>query len=235
MDKPAICIENLYHDYRGEWHIRIPHLELNFGTVYGLVGRNGVGKTSLMNLIAGEIAAMSGSINLTTQHIGHINSQTSYPGYYRIRELAALFIAQAKCKQSVWDTERFNDVLGIFSVDQATQYRHLSTGEKAGCHLAIMLAQHPSIWLLDEPTLGIDVVAINQCLSILSQTFLDDGPCVIFSTHQMYELERMTDRILVLADGEIRWQGETEALHEQEPSFRKAVEAMLQPAKEAQA
>lgn len=232
MDKPAICINNLYHDFQSQWQLRVPHLALNFGTVYGLIGRNGAGKSSLMNLIAGNGQPVQGTIQCAATSIGHINSKTSYPGYYRIHELAALFSAQAKNDLSDWDVERFNDVLAIFSIDSSTLYANLSTGEKAGCHLALMLARHPRIWLLDEPMLGIDVIAINQCLSILSQTFLDDSPCVIFSTHQMYELERLTDRILVLNNGEIHWQGDTEALHEREPSFRLAVEAILQPTKD---
>ena len=233
MDKPAISITNLKHRYQGDWHLHVPGLTLNFGHIYGLIGRNGAGKSSLMKFIAGAEQPLTGHISCASTRVGHIHPQTAYPGYLRVGQLASLFRSRSSQTQSTWDDARFTEIVNVFNVDSQQQYRNLSTGERAGLHLAIMLSQHPQIWLLDEPTLGIDVVAINHCLEILSQMFMDDQPCVLFSTHQMYELERLTDQVLILTEGRLTWHGETESLHDIEPTFRHAIEAMLQPAKEA--
>jgi len=227
MTKQAIYIEQLQHRYEGQWQLNIPSLSLAFGKIYGLIGRNGAGKSSLMRLISGDEVVSWGRVNCGTEDIGHVSNETTYPSYYRISDLENLFQLKAQHANKHWDKIRFDEIADLFNVTPSTSYKHLSTGQKAGLNLAIMLAQRPKIWLLDEPTLGIDIIAVNQCLSVLGEYFADDEPCVLFSTHHMNELERMADEVLILSDGHISWQGSIDDLHVIEPSFSSGIEFML--------
>jgi ABC-2 type transport system ATP-binding protein len=230
MTKTAVMLSALEHHYHGQWRLSINDLTLEYGKIYGLIGRNGAGKSTLMRLIGGIELPQNGLIQRFTDHIGFINTTTSYPGFFSINNIADLFIQKAKANNGVWDGERFQRVLDVFSINDHMQFKQLSTGEKSGLNLAILLAQRPKLWLLDEPTLGIDLIAVNQCLSLLSEYFLDDEPCVIFATHQMRELERLADQALIIREGGIAWQGDVDDLHGLRSSFTEGIESILKGA-----
>jgi ABC-2 type transport system ATP-binding protein len=234
MNKTAITVESLEHHYQGRWQLNVNQLSLEYGQIYGLIGRNGAGKSTLMRLIGGMETAQKGRVQVGTKRIAFINTMTSYPGFCKLRDIAELFALKAQSRSTEWDSKRFERVIDVFSLNQNDRFEQLSTGERSGFNLAVLLAQRPKIWLLDEPTLGIDIVAVNQCLSLLSEYFIDDEPCVIFATHQMHELERLADQVLIIRDGHLAWQGDVEALHGLESSFTTGIESMLTNARQGQ-
>jgi ABC-2 type transport system ATP-binding protein len=104
-----------------------------------------------------------------------------------------------------WNEEVFRNVVANYDIDMEQKVGSLSRGERAGFNLAMALAQEPELLILDEPTLGLDVVAKQEFLdSILFCTEIDTT--VIYCSHQMEEIERLADELIIMEHGQLKYQ-----------------------------
>jgi len=197
--------------YRGKQAIDNLSLQLARGGVHAIVGANGAGKSTLFRVLLGFAAADSGgalvlgcdSRAITPQlraRIGFVNEEHTLPTWMRVRELAAM----QRRLYAGWSEDRYRQVLANFNVADGQKVAELSRGERAGVSLALALAQGPELLILDEPTLGLDVVAKRAFLDALLQTSLDDGATVVYCSHQMEEIERVADNLVILERGVLR-------------------------------
>jgi ABC-2 type transport system ATP-binding protein len=104
-----------------------------------------------------------------------------------------------------WNGARYEEVLSHFNVLPEQRVGQLSRGERAGLNLALALAQSPELLILDEPTLGLDVVAKRAFLEALLQSSIDDASTIVYCSHQMDEIERVADNLVILAGGSLRY------------------------------
>ena len=102
-----------------------------------------------------------------------------------------------------WDEPRYRGIVGHFNVEPDQRIRELSRGERAGVNLAIAMAQSPELLILDEPTLGLDVVAKRAFLEAVLGSVEDAGCTIIYCSHQMEEIERLADNLIVMELGEL--------------------------------
>ncbi|GEM_PF-5648315 len=200
-------------------------IAFHYNRIYALVGRNGSGKSTLVKLLAEVEAPTKGSITFPSNYrVGLVQSDIGYPNQIALLEIENLF---STCTNH-WCKERFNHVLNIFNLSHNQQFGALSTGQKAGVKIAVMLAQKPTIWLLDEATLGIDLLAQGQALTALLEYFGEDKPCVLYCTHNVNEVEQLADEVLVMQRGRVIWQGEKDQLHAQHPSLSEGLLDLFQ-------
>ena len=211
MNDYVIATTHLNLAYRGKHAIDNLSLQLARGGVHAIVGANGAGKSTLFRVLLGFAAADSGSAlvlgcdsrAITPQlraRIGFVNEEHTLPTWMRVRELAAM---QGRLYAG-WSEARYRQVLANFNVGDGQKIAELSRGERAGVSLALALAQGPELLILDEPTLGLDVVAKRAFLDALLQTSLDDGATVVYCSHQMEEIERVADNLVILERGVLR-------------------------------
>ena len=211
MNDHVIETHELNLSYRGKQALDNLSLRLPRGGVHAIVGANGAGKSTLFRVLLGFAAADSGSAAvlgcdsraLTPQlraRIGFVNEEHTLPAWMRVSELAAM---QRRLYPG-WSQERYRQVLANFNVADRQRIAELSRGERAGVSLALALGQGPELLILDEPTLGLDVVAKRAFLDALLQTSLDDGATVVYCSHQMEEIERVADNLVILERGVLR-------------------------------
>jgi ABC-2 type transport system ATP-binding protein len=186
-------------------------LALPRGGIHAIVGANGAGKSSLFRVLLGFESPTAGRATvlgcdsgaLTPElrgRIGFVNEEHSLPGWLRVSEVTAM---QRKLYPR-WDQARFEEVVGNFNVLPEQYVSQLSRGERAGVSLALALAQSPDLLILDEPTLGLDVVAKRAFLESLMFTALDNDATVIYCSHQMEEIERVADNLVIIERGRLR-------------------------------
>lgn len=224
MSEIAIEAKGLAKAYKNTIALQPVNLSLSADRFYGLIGRNGSGKSTLMKLFGGIEKPSLGEVYITEgKSIGYVSNEDDYPYFLSLKVLAELF----KSSKLHWEHRRYEDVLNIFNLEMSSKYGSLSTGQKAGVKLAVMLAQKPDIWLLDEATLGIDILAQGQSLTALLKYFIDDKPCVVFCTHDMNEIERLADEVIFVEDGKIAWQGEKDQLVHSKKSLTDSVFEMF--------
>ncbi|MBB5203197.1 ABC-2 type transport system ATP-binding protein [Inhella inkyongensis] len=190
------------------------------GGVHAIVGANGAGKSTLFRILLGFMQPDAGSASvlglpadrLRAQdrgRIGFVNEEHHLPGWMPVRELVALQHQQYAAR---WREAPLNQVLSFFQVLPQQRVGELSRGERAGLSLGLALAQGPELLLLDEPTLGLDVVAKRAFLDALMQVGLEQGCTIIYCSHLMDEIERLAEQLIVIERGRLRYQCEPEAL-----------------------
>ena len=211
MNDYVIHTENLNLSYRGKQALDKLSLRLARGGVHAIVGANGAGKSTLFRVLLGFASADSGSAAVLgcdsralspalRARIGFVNEEHTLPTWMRVEELAAM---QRRLYPG-WNQERYRQVLSNFNVADRQKIAELSRGERAGVSLALALAQGPELLILDEPTLGLDVVAKRAFLDALLQTSLGDGATVVYCSHQMEEIERVADNLVIMERGVLR-------------------------------
>ena len=186
-------------------------LALARGGIHAVVGSNGAGKSTLFRVLLGFESADSGSARilgcdsgkLTPElrgRIGFVNEEHTLPGWMRVDELTAM----QRRQYPRWNQDRYDDVIRNFNVLPSQKIAELSRGERAGVNLALALAQSPELLVLDEPTLGLDVVAKRAFLEALMFSNMSDESTIVYCSHQMEEIERVADNLVILERGRLR-------------------------------
>lgn len=192
--------------------LALDHLDLRMakGHIHAIVGANGAGKSTLFRVLLGFLPATSGEARilgrdcrqLTPQdrgRIGFVNEEHTLPGWMRV----AAVLTMQRHHYPRWNQQAFDEVIGHYHVLPEQKVSQLSRGERAGFNLALTLAQQPELLVLDEPTLGLDVVAKQAFLESLLYSRAAEGCTVIYCSHQMEEVERVADNLIVLERGRL--------------------------------
>jgi len=181
------------------------------GRVHAIVGANGAGKSTLFRILLGFMAPSAGEARilgrdsqaLTPQdraRIGFVNEEHTLPGWMRVAQV----VAMQRHQYGRWNPRVFDAVIGHYQVLPEQKVGQLSRGERAGLNLALALAQGPELLVLDEPTLGLDVVAKRAFLESLLYSHAADDCTVIYCSHQMEEIERVADNLVILERGQLK-------------------------------
>ena len=170
-------------------------LQVPRGRIHAIVGANGAGKSTLFRILLGFLAPTAGSARILGKdsqrldtadrgRIGFVNEEHTLPGWMRVEAVTAM----QRRQYPRWNQAAFDEVLGHYHVLPEQKVAQLSRGERAGFNLALALAQRPELLVLDEPTLGLDVVAKRAFLESLLHSNVADDCTVIYCSHQMEEI-----------------------------------------------
>jgi ABC-2 type transport system ATP-binding protein/sodium transport system ATP-binding protein len=188
--------------------------QVGHGEVFGLLGPNGAGKTTTLRILLGLLAPTSGRATLdghsatdapneVKRRVGLVSAGTGLYQHLSVRELLLFFadlygMPLADAEQELW---RLAELLGIQEL-LGRRCGTLSTGQKQRVQLARALIHRPPILLLDEPTLGLDVLG-SQVVAEFIQHLRAEGKAVLLTTHQLDEAERLCDRFGLLHRGRL--------------------------------
>ena len=186
-------------------------LQVPRGRIHAIVGANGAGKSTLFRILLGFLAPTAGSSRLLgcdsqaltpelRSRIGFVNEEHSLPAWMSVRAV----VAMQRRHYPRWNDTLHRDVLGNYHVLPEQKVGHLSRGERAGLNLSMALAQSPELLVLDEPTLGLDVVAKRAFLESLLYSNASEECTIIYCSHQMEEIERVADNLIILERGELK-------------------------------
>jgi ABC-2 type transport system ATP-binding protein len=189
------------------------------GSVYALLGRNGAGKSSLVRALLGMLQPERGRVTLFDEdvwrhrarlmdRIGIVSEEADAPPELRVRDLAWL----SSRLYSRWTAKAFDDRIARFGVAANARYGDLSKGQKKQVAVALALATSPELLVLDDPTLGLDVVARKSLFEEVIADLAERGLTVFITTHDLSSIETLADRVGVLKDGKLVLEDELEAL-----------------------
>jgi ABC-2 type transport system ATP-binding protein len=180
------------------------------GTVFGLVGVNGAGKTTLLKHVLGLLRPQSGSIRVlgrdpvldpvaVLSKIGYLSEENNLPGWMRVSEL----IRYTRAFYPTWDDAYAEHLRQTFELDPANKIKNLSKGQRARAGLLVALAYQPEILVLDEPSSGLDPIVRRDILAAIIRTISSEGRTVLFSSHLLDEVERVSDHIAMIHNGKV--------------------------------
>ncbi|PYQ46338.1 MAG: hypothetical protein DMF77_01190 [Acidobacteria bacterium] len=155
--------------------------------VYALLGRNGAGKSSLVRCLVGQQRATAGR--------------------------AVLFGRDGRL-YARWDEDAARERLRRFAIPMDTSFGRLSKGQRGAVQLALALGHAPELLILDDPTLGLDLVARDQVFGEIIGELADRGTTVLVTTHDLAAIEGIADRVGVLYDGRLVLDEPLEAMKE---------------------
>ena len=210
-----LILEGLRKQFDGAYAVNNMSFKVEKGDVYGFLGPNGAGKTTTIRMIMGIIHPDNGSINLNgndinalgRQNLGYLPEDRGLYQKQRIEEILYYFGSlrglqklDAKKKSSMW-LDRF----GL--LDQGgRKVEELSKGNQQKIQFILSLLHDPDLIILDEPFTGLD--PLNQILlKEIIQEKQDEGKTIIFSTHQMEQVERLCNNICLIDSGSIVVEG----------------------------
>lgn len=216
MTQPAIQTRALSKHFGTKWALEKLSLSVDRGGIHAVVGSNGAGKSTLFRILLGLQSPTAGEARILGQdcrsltpevrgRIGYVNEEHTLPGWMKVRDVKAM----QKSLYPEWNEAVYREVVDNFEVSREQKVGALSRGERAGFNLAMALAQNPEILILDEPTLGLDVVAKRAFLESLlfnASGTLEDRSTIIYCSHQMDEVERVADQLIIMEQGRLRIQ-----------------------------
>jgi ABC-2 type transport system ATP-binding protein len=191
----------------------LDHLDLRIprGRIHAIVGANGAGKSTLFRILLGFLPPTSGTARILGRdsrrlrpqdrgRVGFVNEEHTLPGWMTVRAA----VDMQRRHYPTWNAAAFDEVIGHYHVLMDQKIAQLSRGERAGLKLALALGQRPELLVLDEPTLGLDVVAKRAFLESLLYSNAAGDCTVIYCSHQMEEIERVADNLIILERGRLR-------------------------------
>jgi ABC-2 type transport system ATP-binding protein len=184
------------------------------GQVYGLVGANGAGKTTFIKHLLGLLRATTGSVRVfgldpvrepagVLGRIGYLSEEHELPEWMRVGEL----MRYTQAFHPKWDAAYARELLETFALDPASRIKDLSKGMRAQAGLIAAAAHRPELLILDEPSSGLDAVVRRDILDAIVRAVADDGRTVIFSSHLLDEVERMSDHVTLIHQGRVALSG----------------------------
>jgi len=214
-DRPVIEIRELTRRFDKKRALDQVTLSVPRGVVYGLVGANGAGKTTLIRHVLGLLKAQTGTVRVfgrdpvaepvqVLSRIGYLSEQGDLPGWMRIDEL----LRYMQAFYPAWDAKYAEELREQFALDPAARVKNLSKGQKARAGLLTALAYRPELLLLDEPSSGLDPIVRRDILGAIIRTIADEGRTVLFSSHLLDEVERVSDCVAMLREGRVVFSGE---------------------------
>lgn len=203
-----IQIQNLSFAYKKKLVLNEFTLQFEPGHVYGLLGKNGTGKSSLLRNIAGLLRPKQGSIKVNG-HTPFNRLPIFLEDVFMVDEEFYLpdvpvsnFIQYYAPFYPRFDKDKFRKYISIFEIPEDHTLQNMSYGQKKKVLISFALATRARILLMDEPTNGLDIMSKSQFRKIMAEA-MDDDQCIIISTHQVKDLEHLIDRITIIDEGKI--------------------------------
>jgi ABC-2 type transport system ATP-binding protein len=189
------------------------------GSVYALLGRNGAGKSTLVRCLLGHQKPTSGRARLfgrdpwihrtwVMERVGVVPEEPDAPPEMTAAQILA-FVGRLYGR---WDGAATRARLERFGTPLHVPFARLSKGEKGAVMLATALGHSPELLVLDDPTLGLDVIARDAVFGELIGELADRGTTVFLTTHDLAAIERLADRIGILREGRLALDEDMEAL-----------------------
>jgi ABC-2 type transport system ATP-binding protein len=210
---PALAVKGLSKSFGERRAVRDVSFDVASGELLAIIGPNGAGKTTLLSMLAGIQVPDDGSVAQpegTTERIGWVPQQTAIYGKLTVAQNLRLFAKLEKVADPDATVARMLDQTGLG--DRADdELGRLSGGNRQRVNIAVGLLADPPVLLLDEPSGALDPRQRERLWGFIT-ALTERGTAVIFCTHDIAEAERHAHRILVLADGELLFNGTAEEL-----------------------
>lgn len=215
----VIDIQNVTRQFGAKRALDNVSLAVPRGTVFGLVGANGAGKTTLIKHVLGLLKAQAGAVRVfgldpvqepvkVLSNVGYLSEESDLPGWMRVDEL----MRYMRAFYPTWDETYAQELRRQFALDPATKVKNLSKGQRARAGLVVALAYRPELLLLDEPSSGLDPIVRRDILGAIVRTIADEGRTVLFSSHLLEEVERVSDCVAMLKEGRVVFAGELDVV-----------------------
>ena len=217
MSKNAIHVEHLKKQYPG-FALKDISFDVPEGSIVGFVGENGAGKTTTIKSILG-IVPCEGKVEILgmdarrqeleiKEQIGVVFDDNHFHEAFQLKQIDAVM----KRMYRNWDSGLFARYAARMKLPQGKPVKEFSRGMRMKLSIAVAMAHHPKLLILDEATSGLDPIVREEILDLFLDFIQEEDHSIFFSSHITSDLDKIADYIIFLHDGEIVFQREKQEL-----------------------
>ena len=213
MFRPVIEVQGLTKVFPSIKAVDAVSFHIYPGEILGLLGPNGAGKTTIIHMLLGLTTPTAGEIKVfglnmhkhrmeIVQDVNFSSTYVSMPNSLTVKECLRVYARLYHVKER---EDRVSDLLRTFEIEhiQNRLIRHLSSGQQTRLNLAKALINNPRLLFLDEPTASMDPDIADKTRRLLRRIKKERNLSILYTSHNMAEMEEMSDRILFLHHGKI--------------------------------
>lgn len=218
MSQTVIEVRNLTKEYKDTTAVDHVSFRIEENKIYGLLGRNGAGKTTIMQMITAQLFSTSGEVRVFGEHpyenkkviqqICFIKEGQKYPDLFTVKDV----MVTASSVYPNWDAEYAKALIEVFRLPMKRLIKRLSRGMLSSVGIIVGLASRAPITIFDEPYLGLDAVARELFYDHLIEDYTENPRTIILSTHLIDEVSRLLEHIIVIDSGKILLDTDTDEL-----------------------
>ncbi|HVY65654.1 MAG TPA: ABC transporter ATP-binding protein [Gammaproteobacteria bacterium] len=221
MQHPYVVARELTKAFDAKPVLHDVSFEVRPGDVIGVLGKNGAGKTTLLELVLGFTPASRGRVEV----FGHESYRL--PGAAKARvgfvpqqdELVNQLTAGDQLKlirsfYATWDDALVARLIDVWDIELGERVKNMSVGQRQKLSILLALGHRPDLLILDEPVASLDPLARRHFLEQIVEIAADGNRSVVLSSHIVSDIERLANRIWILKDGRLHWQGDFDDLRD---------------------
>ena len=218
----------------GDFAIRDLNLTVPAGTICGLVGENGAGKSTTIRLLMGALRPDSGTASV-------LGVDVSSPEFRDVKEDVGVVLDEAYFPESLnavqvgkimaatyrrWDQKLYDGYLKRFDLPPSKQFKDFSRGMRMKLAIAVALSHQPKLLVLDEATAGLDPIVRDEVLDIFNEFTREEDHSILISSHILSDLEKLCDYIAFIHQGNLLFCEEKDRLLEEYGIFTDSAEQL---------
>lgn len=215
-----IEIKNLTKKFGSFTAVDNVSISVKKGTIHGIIGENGAGKTTIIQCLTGIYKPDGGCVEIDSKPVyenprikektGYVADSSSFFNDYKVKDMIKFF----KGIYKGFSEEKFDELNKSFKIDINQKIGRLSKGQKMRVSFMLNLGIQPEVLVLDEPTSGLDPIAKKQLLDMVIQEVDENQMTVFISSHHLGELEKLCDEISIINNGRITYQSSIDGIKE---------------------
>lgn len=217
MNDALISVRNLCRGFGRTEAVNNVSLEVNRGSIHGLLGTNGAGKTTLIRVLMGHLYPDSGEVlvlgqpprqhdSQTLRRIAYVSDRMELPS----RSCLADIIRLNEQFFPNWNSQLALRLTKEFGIDPTAVFSRLSLGQKRRVVILQAICQGADLLILDEPFSGLDAIFRRQCLDMLLEATVEHGQTIFVSSHLLHDIERIVDKVTMMCEGRVFAEGDLE-------------------------
>ena len=210
--KPVIDVLNLSKRY-ADFQLQINNLKINEGSIVGLIGENGSGKSTFLNLLLNQIKSEIGNVKIfgldyvkdecqIKLNLGVILEQNYFPNSFSVQQIERML---EKVYPS-WDKKLYHNLIDEFDLPTNKPISNFSRGMLVKLSFAATLSHHPKLLIADEATSGLDPIVRREILSMLKEFVNNNQMTVLLSSHILSDLEQVANYFIFSKRSKDRWE-----------------------------
>lgn len=226
MPQKVLEVKNLSKKFGDFVAVDDISFSLEHGEILGFLGPNGAGKSTTINCLLGVVKPDAGSITIfgmdlqkrrteIMQKVNYCSAEYNLPWHLTVYESLLVFCYLYSVKNA---KERIGELLGLFELEDLRKkpVRELSFGQRARANLVKSLLNRPRLLLLDEPMASMDPDIVDKGIRLLKKIQKEDGMSIIYTSHNMWEIEQVASNVIFINHGKVIAQGSPLELTKQE-------------------
>ena len=215
----SISIQNVTFSYKGKKRYVFEDFSVDIepNHITGIIGRNGQGKTTLMNLIAGKFEPDEGIIEIdgknpvtdigTAKRIVYVAGVMSY-SEMKLKKI----IEEYRLMYEKFDEEFAHKLMELFGLNKKAKIKNLSKGQETIFNFCCGMATRADITILDEPVSGVDAISRNKIYEIILRDYIEHPRTILISSHMLGEMEKILSHMIMIGNNDVLFAGDIEEL-----------------------